>query len=79
MTPKMSTRNIELSVGAFGPTFPEQMAAQGLTIPDRDMEHLEKDRAALARLGVRGVLSTGERDRAAVRLLKQICAKATPL
>lgn len=74
----MNARLIDLCVGAFGPTLPEQMAAQGLALSDHDMEHLEKDRAALGRLGVRGILSDGERDRAAMRLLKQISAKARP-
>lgn len=70
-------KRIDLCVGAFGPSLPEQMASQGLTLSSHDLEHFEKDRAALGRLGVRGILSDGERDRAAQRLLKQIAAKAS--
>lgn len=70
------TRRIDLCVGAFGPTLPEQMAAQGLVLSDHDMEHMEKDRAALGRLSIRGILSEAERDRAAMRLLKCISKAA---
>lgn len=70
------TNRINLCVGAFGPTLPEQMASQNLTLSAHDLEHFEKDRIALGRLGVRGLLSECERDRAALRLLKKIAKAA---
>jgi hypothetical protein len=70
-------RQIQLCVGAFGPTLHEQLEAQGLALAAHDLEHFEKDRKALGRLGVRGILSEGERDKAAMRLLKNIAQKCT--
>lgn len=66
---------LTLCVGAFGPPLAEQMAEQGFVLSDHDLHHFEEDRKAIGRLGVRGVLSDGERDRAANRLLKAIARK----
>ena len=70
---------LTLCVGAFGPSLAEQMAEQGFALSEHDLHHFEEDRKAIGRLGVRGILSEGERDRAANRLLKVIGGKITDL
>lgn len=68
-------RRIDLSVGAFASTLSEQLGAQSLCLDEHSLLHFELDRKAIGRLSVRGILSEGETDRAAMRLLKSISKK----
>lgn len=63
---------LEISVGAFAPDLAEQLAKQELELEAHSLEHFERDRQAIGRLGIRGLLSDGERERAALRLMKKM-------
>lgn len=63
---------LEINFGALAPEVGAQLKNCGLKAEANDIEHWEKDRKALARLRVRGVLSDSESRKAEARLFKSI-------
>lgn len=66
---------LEISVGAFAPDLAEQLSKQGFELDAHNLEHFEKDRQAIGRLGIRGIITDGEREKAAIRLIKEMGKK----
>ena len=65
---------VEISFGALSDPVGAQLKAQGLFATKDDIEHWEKDRKALARLRVRGLLPDATAHAAERRLMKKIVA-----
>ena len=65
---------VEIAFGALALTIGDQLQRQGLRATKDDIQHWEKDRKALARLRVRGLLPDATAERAGRRLMKRIVA-----
>lgn len=64
------TKNIEVCFGPLYPSLSEQLA--GVISDAASLDHFEKDRLAINRLLLRGLLSDSEADRGRRRLMKSI-------
>lgn len=66
-------KQFAISLGAFTDPIKEQLKDQGFGIADEnELHHFEKDRLALGRIYMRGLITEVERDKAAMRLLKKM-------
>lgn len=68
------SRSFQVAFGALCPPLEEQLREQGLALNTsiEDQERLQRDINDVARLGIRGVITEAERDRARKRLLRII-------
>ena len=63
-------KSIEVRFGPLYPSLAEQLS--GVISDAASLDHFEKDRLAINRLLLRGVLSDGEADRGRKRLMRSI-------
>lgn len=64
--------DLTLRFGTLAPALNHQLREQGVELDAKDVEHWERDIDAVNRLGVRGVLTLSEAERARRRIFKQV-------
>lgn len=74
------TRSFSLSMGALADDIEVQLRQQGLTLGSRsDADRIQRWANEISSLGIHGLLTEAERDRARKRLLKEIRPLVRPL